>query len=84
MKALLVDGVRGIYTPQAFAERYGDLVELIPQEDLKVLLAGPEHPNYWEVWGEMDGRMMTMSGCKWTITHEDGDVFAVREDDEHE
>lgn len=46
---LVVDGSRGIYIPQFFAEHYP---EWCTGEE-EILLAGPDHPDYWEAWEDV-------------------------------
>ena len=47
---LLIDGAHGIYIPQIFAETF-DLSEWsVEPIDREILKAGPEHPEYWDVW----------------------------------
>lgn len=71
---LIVDGGWGVYAPKMVAE-YGWLREGgIDQEDIKVLLSGPDHELYWETWDHVlsnfrteDGRILWVGEC--------GDVF---------
>lgn len=46
----VVDGHYGVYIPQTFAERYP---EWLDDEEREILLAGPEHEDYWDVWDEV-------------------------------
>lgn len=41
----------GIYIPQAFAqEYYEELMKQFKEDDVEILLYGPDHEHYWEVW----------------------------------
>ena len=44
---LIVDGCHGIYIPQIFAQKFP---EWLDDEEKAILLAGPEHDEYWETW----------------------------------
>ena len=46
----LIDGLRGIYAPRVFAERYGHLLSTDARE---ALMAGPDHEAYWDAWDEV-------------------------------
>lgn len=72
---LLLDGNRGTYIPQAFAEMCGDLWQ-ISAERLKVL-ADPDHEWYWETWTEvLDNATLTDKNGKVWHLHQDGDLWA--------
>lgn len=47
----VVDSHHGIYSPQIFAQRFpkGPCAD----EDWRILLEGPDHPNYWDVWSDV-------------------------------
>ena len=48
---VLIDGNKGIYIPRIFAQRYGQYcVKGLNEEDLKILLSGPDHLEYFDVW----------------------------------
>jgi hypothetical protein len=54
-----VDGSRGIYVPQAFAQSMGDdgrskAVINVSREEWAVLDAGPDHEHYWDVWSDVE------------------------------
>lgn len=67
---LLVNGAHGIYVPQVFAQWYG---ELLAPDQLEVLLAGPEHKHYWDVWDEvqLDGRLLWQDSDLWAVEPEE-------------
>ena len=49
----IVDSHNGIYSAQAFAKRIDfETAVGISQEDWNILLAGPDHINYVEVWAD--------------------------------
>lgn len=55
--AVLLDGNRGIYIPQAFARDFSfagpngqEGWEGVDPEDLEILRKGPDHDLYWEAW----------------------------------
>ena len=66
-----VDGCHGIYIPQTFAERYP---EWLNDEEQEILLAGPEHEEYWETWDEVTSWEFE---DKSLYIGESGDVFIV-------
>jgi len=51
----VVDSHHGIYIAQKFAEYYKDALikNGYKSEDLAILLKGPDHENYVEVWSEL-------------------------------
>ena len=66
---LAVDGSRGIYVPKFFAENYPSCMD---GSERDILLAGPEHENYWDVWSDIQGREC-WDGDIWQ--GESGDIF---------
>lgn len=44
---LLISDSWGIYIPQLFARNFGSF---ICRDDETILIAGPEHAEYWETW----------------------------------
>jgi len=79
---LLLDGNRGIYIPKTFIYRYYPTSTTgISEEDSKILLQGPDHDAYWEVWDDVlnNGRFLDSNGIEYTIYHND-DLFAVPPD----
>jgi hypothetical protein len=48
----IIDSAHGVYIPQIWAERYGSYWQScnIRQEDVTILLHGPDHEFYWESW----------------------------------
>ena len=66
---LAVDGSRGIYVPKFFAENYPSCMD---GSERDILLAGPEHENYWDVWSDIQGSEC-WGGDIWQ--GESGDIF---------
>ena len=59
----IVDGAHGVYIPQIFAEKFPEWLE---DDDKAILLSGPDHADYWEVWNDVqcsehDGQFLTNS-----------------------
>lgn len=75
---LLIDDNRGIYVPQEFAKNFP---ELAGANNVHGLLAGPDHPDYWELWEDvkennvdivfqgMEGYLAEHYGGVWFIPH---------------
>jgi hypothetical protein len=74
---ILLDGLRGIYVPQKFAQLEG--IGGISAEDLAILRAGPDHESYWEAWEEaLRFGEITVAGICYSLhQNEEGDLFAV-------
>ena len=89
MITVLLDGDRGIYLPQSFAENF-DMGEWhVKAEGAEILRAGPDHEFYWEAWDDvlnyarytMAKPPRGMKKGKWHLSvGESGDLFAVHED----
>ena len=75
---LFLDGNRGVYIPQHFAEAI-DVKDWtgIKAEDLDVLRAGPEHESYWDAWQDVLDHAETLDG---RVLHQDGDLWLVARD----
>ena len=67
----VVDGSCGQYVPQVFAERFPEWME---GSERDTLLAGPDHPDYWDVWSDIQGSEC-WDGDIWQ--GESGDVFII-------
>ena len=74
---ILLDGLRGIYVPQKFAQLEG--VSGIVSEDLTILRAGPDHESYWEAWEDAlrFGEITVAGVCYSLHQSEEGDLFAI-------
>ena len=77
----LLDGNRGMYVPQGFAECYDREVWHYSEDDAKILLSGPDHEYYWEAWEAVlnEAYLTDEDGHTWTI-YQDCDLFVCRED----
>ena len=65
---LIVNSAAGIYTGQWFAEHYGQFVTNAKPGDIDILLAGPEHEKYIEVWAEeLNGYELTIDGKNYFV-----------------
>ena len=80
---LWLDGARGIYIPQNFAERMNTEARAlhvtgVSATDWAVLEAGPDHEWYWDTWADVldNARVIDELG---TVCHvyQDGDVWLV-------
>lgn len=80
---LLLDGNRGIYIPQAFAQSFDRESWHISEEDHAILLEGPEHEEYWDTWAEVlnNAHYEDDNGKVWQLDQED-DLWAVYYDEE--
>lgn len=82
---LLLDGNRGIYLPQHFAESllHSDLYIRwnVSLANYKILLAGPNHEHYWDAWAHVldNARFRDDAGFDWYL-YQDGDLFVYRAD----
>jgi len=66
----LLDGNRGIYLPQDFAQNFNLSDWNINDPELEeTLLAGPEEENYWEAWDEVldNAYMEDDAGMTWRL-----------------
>ena len=68
---LAVDGYHGIYIPQTFAERFPDWLD---DDEKDILLSGPEHEEYWDVWNNVSFREHEEQSL---YLGESGDVFII-------
>lgn len=77
---LLLDGSRGIYLPQEFASRYRTEHYGVTEEQREILLYGPEHGLYWEVWDEVlsEASFTDPKGRRYYL-YQDGDLWLVPE-----
>lgn len=79
---LLVSGTFGQYVPQRFVSLYNAEVWGVSAAAIQVLLAGPEHEMYWEVWADEVlnfAQSTDEDGTTWFLAQTpEGDVFACR------
>ena len=77
----MIDGAAGIYVPQRFAENLNPRLWHIGQDDINVLLAGPDHEHYWDTWDHVLNVAEWHKGNSpstfeaWRL-EQDGDLFA--------
>jgi len=70
---LFASDSRGIFTPQHFAETaYWDKFEGWSEEQKAVLLSGPDHESYWDIWHEVLDNVTTVCGG---VLYQDGDLW---------
>lgn len=75
---LLLDGLRGAYIPQKFAEIYGKEWN-IPQEDMEILSSGPDHPDYQSTWDFVVTTALLMTDRIYALEEdEEGNLFKVK------
>ena len=76
--ACLINSAHGVYVPQIFIRAYNLAAWGIADDEAEILLAGPEHPDYWDTWNDVlrhacyaahDGRTFTL--------YQTEDLFAV-------
>jgi len=76
---LLVSDAMGVYIPQIFARFDFTNWTGIDQEDIEILLRGPDHPeseNYWDAWHMVyiNAVHTDPHGNRWCL-HQDGDLW---------
>ena len=73
----IVDGAHGVYVPRAFATNFSMTDWHVKEEDVTILLAGPENDEYWETWDYVSGGayFVDAKGVRWEL-EQDGDLFA--------
>jgi hypothetical protein len=78
---LLLDGNRGIYVPQGFAECFSREQWSYSKEDEEILMSGPDHICYWETWLDVVdmAEYTDDDGHKWHLW-QDSDLWCIRED----
>ena len=78
LSACLIDGARGIYVPQAFAQAFAHDEWGFDAETWAILEAGPDHEHYDETWTEvLDGAIYNgpVDELKGAVLFQDGDLF---------
>ena len=74
----------GIYIPQYFAESIEpECLSGVSNEDLAILLVGPDHEFYWDAWADVcdNAVLMDSNGVTYYIW-QDGDLWFVPTDHE--
>jgi len=72
----------GIYIPQYFAESVDrDKLSGVSDEDMDILLAGPDHEHYWDTWDvvEQNAILTDSDGTTYGL-YQDGDLWLVPTD----
>lgn len=88
MATLLIDGNRGVYVPQQFAKCFPGAIQ--DAETLQILLAGPEHEQYWDAWQDVEdseapAAALGLDGPDMLMLRSDsGDLWAFNPEDESE
>lgn len=82
MIVCLFDSHHGVYIPQYFAEDNSlwNMFGLEPyKKERKILLYGPDHEDYWEVWSDivMYAFYEDENYFEWSLYELDGDLFMV-------
>ena len=78
----IVNGALGIYVPQAFAEEHANDFLGIEPEDLRILLEGPDHPDYWDAWDSVLYHAHFMHDGRTFYLYQDNDLFITDEGSE--
>ena len=76
---LFLDGSRGVYIPQAFAETINPTHwQGLDGGSLQILAKGPDNALYWPTWDEIlnSARYIDIDGTEYVL-HHDGDLFMV-------
>lgn len=72
----LLDSARGIYIPRDFADFVG--WDGISDENLEILMFGPDSDYYWEAWHEvLDNATFNQNGTIFRLW-QDGDLWCYR------
>jgi hypothetical protein len=77
---ILANDSRGVYIPQHFAEVCGEIWN-IDENAQEVLMEGPDHEFYWDVWSEVlnNAEYTDEQGNTWRL-FQNGDLFAYCEE----
>jgi len=76
----------GIYIPQYFAESIKpECLSGVSSEDMAILLAGPDHEEYWDAWDVVgNNATLTDSNGVTFYLYQDGDLWLIPSDHEWE
>lgn len=70
----------GIYIPQYFAESIvSECLTSVNPDDMAILRAGPEHPEYWDAWCDVECNAIVIdpeTGIQYRL-YQDGDLWLV-------
>lgn len=84
-RVLLIDGAAGVYVPRNFYKNF-DLaswgLDIADFADL----SNPDKDLYWDAWDDAlrDAVNHDNDGHTWTLDQIDGDLFAIRDDHNHD
>ena len=67
----VVDGILGAFAPKVFAKRFPSWLD---DEEQEILLSGPEHELYWDVWDEVSYKEYAEESL---YLGESGDLFII-------
>ena len=72
----------GIYIPQYFAESVNrDMLSGVSDSDMDILMAGPDHGEYWDAWHDVEqSAILTDSDGFTYCLYQDGDLWLVHTD----
>lgn len=72
----------GIYIPQYFAESVNrDKLSGVSDEDMDILLVGPDHDEYWDTWNDVEqSAILTDSDGTTYGLYQDGDLWLIPTD----
>lgn len=78
---ILIEDNYGIYIPKYFANAFEDRksrVQDIDDETWKILEKGPDHPEYWEAWSDIEQNAVVtnIEGIRYFI-YMDGDCWLI-------
>lgn len=78
---LWLSDARGIYIPRDFATSFKDRsasVANVTDEEWRVLEAGPDHEDYWEVWSDVEQNTVVTDehGVKYRL-YQNGDLWLI-------
>ena len=79
---LYANDARGVYIPQYFAESIvRECLSGVSEEDMKILLVGPDHEQYWDAWCDVcDNAILTDEQGVTFNLYQDGDLWLVPTD----
>ena len=72
----------GVYIPQHFAESVNrGKLSGVSDDDMNILLAGPDHPEYWDAWDVVEqSAILTDSDGTTYGLYQDGDLWLIPTD----
>ena len=72
----------GVYIPQYFAKSVDTMyLSGVTDEDMAILLAGPDHEHYWDAWNDVEcSAVLTDDAGKEWVLYQDGDLWLLPKD----